>query len=211
MAIRYIAIAASKGGVGKTTLTATLAVEAAKDGSKVAMLDWEPQGSLTFWHAARGKPDNPHLIRNDDDPIAVAGWNNDPDWKWVFFDTAPSGLDQIQHAIDAADFVLIPVHASAIDIAAVRPVVALCIEFKKPFAFLLNEVEPRRKRLTESGIAFLKKMGPVLDEHVQNRTSYVSAINAKGKTAPEIDKAAAAEIEAVWHAVRKLAAKGKVR
>jgi chromosome partitioning protein len=211
MTLRAIAVVALKGGVGKSTLTACLAVQAAKDGSKVALLDWEPQGSLTFWHAARGKPDNPHLIRNADDPVEVVQWNHEPDWQWLFIDTAPSGMDQVTRAIEAADFVLVPVHASALDIAAVRPVAALCEEMKKPFAFLLNEVEARRKGLTESGVAFLKKMGPVLGEHVQNRTAYVSAINLKGKTGPEIDKDARAEIEAVWQTVRKLAAKAKAR
>ena len=109
----------------------------------------------------------------------------------------------------AADFVLVPTHASAIDIAAIRPLVSLCKEHKKSFAFVLTEVEPNSKKLTDSAVEFLGKMGPVLKEHVQNRKAYVTAINRNGKTAPEIDKEARAEIEALWHTVRKLAAKAR--
>ena len=34
----------------------------------MALLDWEPQGSLTLWWVMRGKPDNPRLIREDVEP-----------------------------------------------------------------------------------------------------------------------------------------------
>ena len=49
MAGLVIAIAQQKGGVGKTTLAAQLAVAWAKSGARVAVLDIDPQGSLAAW------------------------------------------------------------------------------------------------------------------------------------------------------------------
>ncbi len=49
---KVIAVAQQKGGAGKTMLAAQLAVALAEGGS-VALLDIDPQGSLTIWGAAR--------------------------------------------------------------------------------------------------------------------------------------------------------------
>ena len=209
-----IAVASTKGGSGKSSITAALAVQAAKEGSRVALLDWEPQGSLTLWWLMRGKPDNPRLIGDDIEPAAavrkLAG-----ECDWLFLDTAPAMMDQVELAVQAADFVLIPVLASAFDLMAARAVVALCGEHGKPFAFVLNRENPRREIMNTSAGAHLKKLGAILDEHVQDRAAYVSALN-KGKTGPEHPDArqareARAEIEALWAAVKKLATKARQR
>ena len=212
---RTIAIAASKGGTGKTTLTSALAVQAVKEGGSVALLDWEPQGSLTLWWIMRGKPDNPRLIKNAIDPEdAVQSVASECDW--VFLDTAPSSLEQIERAIETADFVLIPVTASAFDLMAARAVVTLCKDHNKAFAFVLNRQNARREVLNSSAEAHLRKLGPVLDEHVQDRAAYVSALN-KGKSGPEHPdskqaREARPEIEALWASVKKRAtAKARVR
>jgi chromosome partitioning protein len=95
------------GSSGKSTITAALAVQAAKDGGRVALLDWEPQSSLTLWWVMRGKPDNPRLIREDEPAAAMRRLAGERDW--LLLDTAPAMMDQVELAIQAADFVLIPV------------------------------------------------------------------------------------------------------
>lgn len=57
-----IAAVNSKGGVGKTTLTSALAVRAAEDSPRVAMVDMDPQKSLVEWWKRRGKSDNPTIF-----------------------------------------------------------------------------------------------------------------------------------------------------
>jgi MinD superfamily P-loop ATPase len=85
----------------------------------------------------RGKPENPLLIRDDVEPGSakrkLAG-----ECDWLFLDTAPAMMDQVELAVEAADFVLIPVLASAFDLMAARAVLALCGDHDKPFAFVLN-------------------------------------------------------------------------
>jgi hypothetical protein len=98
-----VAIASTKGGSGKSSITAALAVQAAKEGNQVAMLDWEPQGSLTLWWLMRGKSANPYLIRDDLDP-ATAVRKMAGRCDWLFLDTAPALLDQVELAVESADF-----------------------------------------------------------------------------------------------------------
>jgi chromosome partitioning protein len=211
---RTIAVASTKGGSGKSSITAALAVQAAKEGARVAILDWEPQGSLTLWWMMRGKPDNPRLVRDDVDP-ATAVRMLVGQCDWLFLDTAPAMMDQVEEAVQVADFTLVPVLASAFDLVAARAVVALCGEHGKPFAFVLNKENARREVLNNSAEAHLRKLGVMLSEHVQDRAAYVSTLN-KGKTGPEHPDAkqareARAEIEALWAAVKRLATKARAR
>ena len=55
MAGRIVTLAQQKGGSGKTTLAAHLAVAFARGGLSVAVLDVDPQGSLGEWFEAREK------------------------------------------------------------------------------------------------------------------------------------------------------------
>jgi chromosome partitioning protein len=50
MTAQIITVAQHKGGAGKTTLTAHLAVSWAEAGRRVALLDTDPQISLGIWY-----------------------------------------------------------------------------------------------------------------------------------------------------------------
>ena len=50
---KVLCVAQQKGGSGKTTIAANLAVEFRRRGLKVALLDTDPQGSLGRWFMAR--------------------------------------------------------------------------------------------------------------------------------------------------------------
>jgi len=55
--MRILTIASQKGGAGKTTLAAHLAVEAERTGAgPVAVVDTDPQGSLAAWWNSREAP-----------------------------------------------------------------------------------------------------------------------------------------------------------
>jgi Mrp family chromosome partitioning ATPase len=69
-----VALASAKGGTGKTTLTIALAVQAVTEEARVALVDWEPQGSLSLWWRMRGKPDNPRLIEGVEDHRRSGPW-----------------------------------------------------------------------------------------------------------------------------------------
>lgn len=205
--MRVVALAATKGGVGKTTLASALAVRAAADGAKVALLDTDPQASLARWHELRGNPANPRIVEVDAAREAMALLMAQR-WEWVFIDTPPAMLDKVENAISLADFVLIPSKPSALDVEAVRDVVEICREHDKPFAFVLNQVPSPPGRLTEGAQRYLEADGPVLATRIVNRKPYMAAMTL-GKSGPELKdgKAAAEEIDALWNEMKALVRK----
>src|SRR5690349_2786294 len=94
-----IAVVNSKGGVGKTTLASALAVRAAEDSPRIALVDFDPQGSLTAWSRRReahgdGDP-NPCLFRDPTepdrlpDPASVREALERDGWDWCILDSPP--------------------------------------------------------------------------------------------------------------------------
>lgn len=195
--LRTIVLAASKGGVGKTTLASALAVRAAADGSKVALLDTDPTASLARWHELRGLPANPKIMEVDAASEALELLRAQR-WDWLIVDTPPLFLDRIEIAISIADLAIIPAQPSALDLEAVHDVVRLCRDHAKPFVFILNKVNVQRAKLNESARRYLAPDGPVLQTEIGDRTAYVTAMTL-GKSGPEMrDRAAAKEIDALW-------------
>lgn len=205
--MRVIALAATKGGVGKTTLASALAVRAAADGLRVALLDTDPQASLARWHELRGMPDNPKIIDIDAAREALALLISER-WDLVLIDTPPAFLDRVENAVSVADFVLIPSKPSAVDLEVVRDTVTICNDLGKPFAFVLNQILPPPGRITEGAQKYLEVDGPVLASRITSRKPYVAAMTV-GKSGPEMrdGKQAAEEIDALWSELKAMVRK----
>jgi chromosome partitioning protein len=204
-----VAIVNSKGGVGKTTLTATLGVRAAKDSPRVALVDLDPQRSLAAWCHDRGAHGNPQLFTGADYATEAVDALRLDGWDWVFLDGPPSGITTIEEMIAAADLVIIPIKPGVFDFRASQEVVAITMDAKVPFIVVFNDiVSSDHKRVAEAR-KFLENEGlPVAKQQITHRSSHISAMNV-GKTAAEVnsgrDKDAAEEIDALWAEVKKLA------
>ena len=203
--LRVVTLASVKGGTGKTTLSSALAVRAAEESKRVALLDLDPQESLASWWTRRGRTKNPKLFEVDATTEAVELLISEG-WEWVFVDTAPAKIELIEPGIAVADFVLIPVRPSAFDIEQAAICVELCESHGKPHAFVLNHAQPGK--LTKSSMDFLRQNGStVIETPITMRQAYMAAATV-GKSGPEVEKGGVArkEIDALWAAVMKLLA-----
>jgi chromosome partitioning protein len=205
--MRVVTLASTKGGVGKTTLCSALAVRAAEESKRVALLDLDPQESLASWWTRRGRTKNPKLFEIDATTEAIELLLSEG-WEWVFVDTGPAKIELIEPGIAVADLVLIPTRPSAFDIEQAAITVELCETHGKRHAFVLNHA-PAGAKLTKSSVAFLQQGGStVIETPITFRQSYMAAVTV-GKSGPEIEKAGAArrEIDALWTAVSELLAR----
>jgi chromosome partitioning protein len=201
-----IALASSKGGQMRSTLAACLAVRALKDG-RVAIIDWEPQGSLSIWWQLRGRPDNPHRHTTKGDLARDVATLKADGYQTIIIDTAPMEMEPIDRAVGAADLVVIPTRVGLFDLAGIRPVIGFCKARARPFLFVLTGTNPKATgwaKLIRDAIVALKKHGPVASKTVRERAAHISALN-DGKTGPEIDKQSATDINALWQAIKKQA------
>jgi len=197
-----VTLAGTKGGTGKTTMASALSVRAAEDSPKVALLDLDPQESLSSWWTRRGRTKNPKLFELDATTEAIELLISEG-WRYVFIDTGPAKIELIEPGIAVADLVLIPIRPSAFDVEQAAIAVELCESHGKPHAFVLNHAPSGAAKLIKSSVEFLRQSGSaVLDAHLSFRAPYMAALTV-GKSGPEVDKTAATrkEIDALWEAV----------
>jgi chromosome partitioning protein len=203
MAGIVITIAQQKGGAGKTTLAAHLAIAWAGQGRRVALVDIDPQGSLAAWHALRAE--RLGNGRTGLDFAAITGWRTAAEVERragnhdiVVVDSPPHAETEAKLAIRAADLVILPVQASPMDVWATRPTLDLAAQEKVPALLVLNRVPPRAN-LTETMLAKLAELGAIVAEaRIGNRVALATALaEGLGITEAAASSRAAEEITAV--------------
>lgn len=201
--MKTIVITSQKGGSGKTTLTAHLAVEAERMGdAPVWLIDTDKQGTLSLWHERR-EADTPERAEVPL-PRLAAGLQalSQRGGAYCFIDTAPTISDQTVGLIGLADLVVIPVRPSPADLWSVAETVALVKEADKPFLFVITQAKPQAT-ITAQTAAALSHHGRVAEAFIGDRVPYAMAMTG-GRTAPELGakSAAAAEVAALWEQVK---------
>lgn len=191
-----------KGGSGKTTLATNLARAFQERGLNVLLVDSDPQGSASDWHAVRednplpfiayGKPDNLKALPG----VAAA-------YDLALLDGAAKLEGMLAAAVKISDAILIPVQPSPYDIWAVADLVELIrarqtvAEGRPEAAFVISRTI-RRTRLGQEVAAALAEHGlPVLRSATVQRQRYPQSA-AEGRSVFEGGQnEAAAEIGAL--------------
>jgi chromosome partitioning protein len=192
--MKAISFANQKGGVGKSTLCASLAVTAGDS----LILDVDPQASVSQWFQSRPETLSlPECARST--PRDVGTIIKATKRQWIFIDT-PGDLTA-REAIEAADLCVVPVRPSIHDLRAAAATVKLLNG--KPGVFVINAAPPARVFAENSFVRearrALQAFGlPICTVVVRQRSAYIHASVAGLGVSEWTDRKAGDEIAEVW-------------
>ncbi len=174
---KIITVAQQKGGAGKTTISAHLAVVLAQKGLKVAVLDTDPQASLTEWHKIREKRFGEGFTGLTF--MTISGWRLGSEisrlrksFDAIVIDSPPHTETEARTAIRYANLIVIPVQPSPTDLWATQATVDIAKGENVPFLVVLNRVMPNTKI---AGV-IAQSLTNLSETCLGNRVSYASTL-----------------------------------
>lgn len=197
---KVVTVAQQKGGAGKTTLLAHLAVAFLQRGLKVAVLDSDPQQSLTLWAKQREANVGENLVMASADggSLASEARRLRRACDLLLIDCPPHTQEAPQQAVRLADLVLVPVQPSPMDLWATRPTLVLAASAGKPLLLVLNRMPPRGRLAAAVAEQLEGFKVPIAETRLGNRAAFAAALaegRAVGEMAPR--GLAAAEMAAL--------------
>lgn len=160
MAGKIITVAQQKGGAGKTTIAANLAVAFSRMGKSVSLLDTDPQGSLGRWFMMRRELGDPGMGFSTASAWGVS-YECDKlrsETDFVFVDTPPKIDSDLKPAIRESDLVIVPVSASQVDVWATEGVLDMATREDAEVMVVLNRAKAGT-RVADEVDKSLKAMG----------------------------------------------------
>lgn len=201
--MKTIVINSQKGGSGKTTLCAHLAVQAERsDDGPAYLIDTDPQGTLSTWHEKR-QADVPRRVEVPLQDIANGlAVLEQRGTAYCFIDTAPTRTDENAALFRLADLVLIPIRPSPSDLWAAAATVAILKQDNIPFLFVVTQAKANAS-ITAQAAAALSHSGPVAQTLIADRVPYAASMT-DGRTAIELSPKgpAATETAALWENIK---------
>lgn len=194
---QVITVAQQKGGSGKTTVAANLAVTLRMQGKRVALVDLDPQGSLGRWFMTRLDSD---LALCDGLEFATSSaWGVSYEVRKlagshdvVIIDTPPKADSDLRPALRVADLVIVPVAVSHVDLWATESVLDLATREGKPALVVLNRGRPGTRLGVQVAEAAAKLDATVAQASLASRVVYAEALGL-GRGAGEMRKGPARE------------------
>jgi chromosome partitioning protein len=205
--MRTIAFVTQKGGAGKTTLAASLAVAAAGAGERVIALDFDPQGSLARWGQRRGSANPPNKILVEQFEAArlprlqaILQRIADTGFTLAIFDTPGADSEAVRVVAETADICLLPARPTHLDVEATAGTFRAIYLAKRRAAFVLNQCPPNARSARASDAAKdLTQLGILAEPMLSSRIDYQDAVAAGlGVTEYAGEGRAAQEISALW-------------
>jgi chromosome partitioning protein len=188
--MKVISFAAQKGGCGKSSLAISSAVLAARN-KRVLLIDADPQSTALQWRAGRNG-DPPEVRRFQ------AGLVAKDEFDFVFIDTPGHIEGNLSGALKLSTFVLVPTRPTLADARAMPPIAKMLTALKRPFAFVLTQVQGRGTRADETAAA-LAALGDVAPVRTVQRVVWQDAYAASlGVSEYEPSGAATRELNALW-------------
>jgi chromosome partitioning protein len=181
MPAKAVTIAQQKGGAGKTTIAAQLAVAFAHGGMKVGLLDIDPQGSLAAWYEVRKA-----LVAEDGAGITfvqASGWRLSTELDrlkrlvdLVLIDSPPHAETEVRIAVRAADLILVPMQPSPMDLWATGPTLEMARKEKSPALMVFNRTPAKGKLVDAVRRKIRDAEIPVAQAVLGNRVAFAASM-----------------------------------
>lgn len=146
---QVITIAQQKGGAGKTTLAAHLGVMLSEFGLNVAMIDVDPQGSLSAWYKVRkqlgGAVAPLTFVQTSGTQLASELRRLGSAHDFIIVDSPPHADTDARNAVALSNLVIIPMQPSPLDLWATQATLKMARKAKVPVKMVLNRVNPQAK------------------------------------------------------------------
>lgn len=203
-----VAFLTQKGGAGKTTLAASLAVAAAAAGERVIALDFDPQASLARWGKRRltTKATNRVVVDQFELPRlarfgAIIDGLADAGFTLAVFDTAGADNEAVRVIAERADLCLLPSRPTYLDVEATAATFRAIYLAKRKAAFVLNQCPSTYRGSRASDAAKeLSRLGILAEPMLSARIDFQDAVAAGlGVTEHASQGRAAQEIDMLWN------------
>jgi chromosome partitioning protein len=215
--MRTIAFITQKGGAGKTTLAASVAVAAAGAGEKVIAFDLDLQASLVRWgkrrkdaYAPTGVLVEPLEVERLPRIRKIVKGVADAGFTLAIFDTACGDGKTAGMVAEAADLCLLPARPTCLDVEATATTFRSLFLAKRSAAFVLNQCPPthRSSRADQaaSGLQRLGLLAPMLASRIDFQDAMAAGL---GVTEYASDGKSAQEVKALWSWIRDCLARSE--
>lgn len=208
-----VAVGASKGGVGKTTLALNLAVEAARRGLRVWLVDADLQGSASTALAERARAEQEPTIATahyvDADSLRAQLKAQAGNFDLVLVDAGGRDSKSLRVALALSQLVLIPFQPRSIDVWALEHMADLVQQLRdaggqiEALAVLnLADIQGQDNRDAAAAVSSFPAL-EYLDSPIRRRKAFANAAG-EGLGVAELepgDPKARAEIEALYTAL----------
>lgn len=203
MPAKIVTIAQQKGGAGKTTMAAQLAVAYAKAGKRVGLIDIDPQGSLAMWYEVRKA-----LVDANGAGITfiqASGWRLTTeldrmklDQDIILVDSPPHAETDVRIAVRAADLIMVPMQPSPMDLWATQPTLDMAKKEKSAALVVFNRTPPKGKLVDAVRTKIIQAELPVAGTVLGNRVAFAASImEGKGVVESNPRHTATKEIKAL--------------
>jgi chromosome partitioning protein len=164
----------------------------------VALIDTDPQGSLSHWWNAR-EATSPHFAKVHLMQLGEALEElRRSGIKLAVVDTPPAVTDSISQVVAHADLVVIPTRPSPHDLRSVGATVDIAERHRKPLVFVMNGATARARITGETAIA-LSQHGTVAPITLHHRVDFAASM-VDGRSVGEVmpKSQSAKEVRDLW-------------
>ena len=212
--MKVVAFFGRKGGIGKSTFAVHAAVAAVRARHTVALINLDPQGSVTEWREVR-EAENPAVITTHPSRLPqilhTAKENgvtfvilDSPPFAVLDLDVAPK-IDQIAlDILKATDIAVLPLIPAFFDLKAIKATIEVGRMAECPMRIVFNKVRPRCSLLAGAKQALEVSGVPIAPIVIGDRVAYSHAL-LEVLSVQEFDSKskAAIEMQALYRYIMK--------